>query len=352
MRLLFLALPIAVLQLVRGLPPTSDQFLLLFGNYLESLRAQAAIPGLAVAIVGDNGVLWERAFGQQDLERSIAARTDTPFHLDGLTQIFTASIVLRCVEEGRLSLDDRIGKFDSDNPDANATIREVLTHTTALAGGLAFSYHPERLEPLRIAIRRCTENSYRETLANLLNRLAMVDSVPGVDAIHLVPPAEGVPDAPTVERYTAVLNRLASPYAVDVRGRAIPSQGGPTTVTPLDGLVSTVLDFAKFDLALRQGILIRAETLAEAWRAPVGRQGEALPHGLGWFVQTYNGEAIVWQFGVSPNAYSSLVVTIPGRGLTLVMLANSDGLAKPSTLAGGDVSLSPFARLFLRSVIR
>src|SRR3954471_8472690 len=127
----FLALTLAALQLTpRALPlPSESQFLDVFGSYLESLRAQAGIPGLSAAIVGPTGILWERGFGQQDVARSIAARADTPYELDGLTQVFTAALVLRCVEEGRLSLDDRISQFDPSSADANATIGELLTHT-------------------------------------------------------------------------------------------------------------------------------------------------------------------------------------------------------------------------------
>ena len=64
-----------------------------------------------------------------------------------------------------------------------------------------------------------------------------------------------------------------------------------------------------------------------------------LPHGLGWFVQTYRGEPVVWQFGMGANASSSLVMTLPARGITLVLVANSDGLAKPATLAAGDITV-------------
>src|SRR5262245_13656456 len=56
-----------------------------FGDYLESLRVQAGIPGLAATIVELGEVRWERSFGLMDVERNIAARTDTPFHLDGTT---------------------------------------------------------------------------------------------------------------------------------------------------------------------------------------------------------------------------------------------------------------------------
>jgi CubicO group peptidase (beta-lactamase class C family) len=66
-----------------------------FSQYVESLRAQAGVPGLAGAIIGSDRLLWEHAFGQQDLERLIAANPSTPFHFNGLTQLFTASMVLR-----------------------------------------------------------------------------------------------------------------------------------------------------------------------------------------------------------------------------------------------------------------
>ena len=78
MRGLALLLSLALVQgpLVRptALPPTRDQLLALFGAYFETLRAQAGIPGLAAALVGDSDVLWEQPFGQQDLGASMATR--------------------------------------------------------------------------------------------------------------------------------------------------------------------------------------------------------------------------------------------------------------------------------------
>jgi CubicO group peptidase (beta-lactamase class C family) len=323
-----------------------------FGDYVESLRSQAGIPGLAAAIVGNNDLVWERAFGRQDIERSIATRTDTPFHLDGVTQVFTATLVLRCVEDGRLSLDDPIGKFTSDSLEPGATLRQILTHTSGPSDNLVFAYRPERLDPLKFAVSACTGASFRETLANQLIRLAMVDSVPGPDIVHLAPPTEDIPAAAALDRYTSVLARLATPYAVDQQRHASPSRYSATTLTPASGLISTVNDVAQFVLGLRKGVLLRADTLAVAWRAPLARDGQRLPHGLGWFVQSYNGETIVWQFGAGENGSSSLVVTVPGRGLTLLLFANSTGLVKPFALAAGDLTASPFGRLFLGLFVR
>src|SRR5947207_2986883 len=232
MRRLAAVLTIAALVIIRA-PVHADDILLYsyFADYLEALRSQAGIPGLAAAVVNIDGVIWPRAFGQQDIEHGKPTQEITPFHVDGLTQIVTASLVLRCVEEGRLSLDDRIGQFKASSPDAGATIRQVLTHTAGSPDNLVFNYRPERLDALSHAIRACSGDSYRERVGIVLEQFAMVDSVPGPDAIHLEPPAEGIPAPDAVARYAKSLKSLATPYAVNSR-RASPSQYSVTTLTP------------------------------------------------------------------------------------------------------------------------
>ena len=85
-----------------------------------------------------------------------------------------------------------------------------------------------------------------------------------------------------------------------------------------------------------------------AWTNATTSDFSAVPMGLGWFVQDYRGERIVWHFGLIPDAYSSLVLKIPSRRLTLILLANSDGLSAPFQLHLGDVTRSVFAAVVLR----
>ena len=346
--LLTMALVLSVTALVRA---ADDLVLSRFSEYLDALRIQAGIPGLAAAIVGPADVNWERAFGQQDVERNIATRLDTPFQLDGTTQALVASLAVRCASDGWLSLDDRIGKFDPASPDASATIRQVLTHTTAGAKGLTFSYRPERLAPVAAAIAGCTDSTFRWGVSALLDRMAMIDSVPGADVAMLKAPAEAF-TASALTRYADVLRRLASPYALDRRGRPIPSSYVANTLTPASGLISTVQDLEQFDLALKKGVVLRPEWRTLAWTPPTDANGDPLPHAYGWFAQTYNGGRMVWQFGVSDNASSSMILMLPQRGLTLILLANGPGLVRPFDLSAGDVTVSPFARLFLSLFVR
>lgn len=320
-------------------------------DYLESLRVQAGIPGLSAALVGRSDIVWERGFGLQNVEQALVMRTDTPVPIDGLTQSVTASLVLRCAEEGRLSLTDRVALFDSSSPDAELTLWQLLTHTGTPADSQAFAYRPDRLGPLASAVAACRNDTFFEIIKDLLIDHAMMDTIPGSDAVSVLPPVGGRPDPDTV-RWAQALTRMATPYAVDQQRRSTPSSYPAAPLSAAGGLISTVRDLAQFDLSLKKGILLRPDTLALAWRPVTGPGGQRLPHGPGWFVQIYNGEPVAWQFGQVENASSVLMVTAPARGLTLILLANSVGLVKPFPMVAGDVTVSPFARVFLGLFVR
>jgi CubicO group peptidase (beta-lactamase class C family) len=336
--ILTFAVSLALMTAVRA----DDLVLDRFASYLESLRTQAAIPGLAAAIVGRPGdVVWERGFGRQNIERSVQVSPITPFHLDGVTQIVTASLVLsRCVEERGLSLDE---------PVAGATLQQLLSHTSLQSNGLVFAIRPDRLNTVAPVVASCTGESFRKSVSELLKQNGMFDSVPGPDATTL-PPSDDF-DQRTIDQYKRVMDRLATGYTVNTQGTPATSSYSERTLTPSSGLITTVHDLAQFDLALKRGVVLRRpESFKAAWTPPVVN-GRTLPHGLGWFVQSYNGELVVWQFG-SGNASSSMVVMVPNRGLTLILLANSTGLTKGFNLTAGDVRVSPFAKAFLGTFLR
>lgn len=350
MRRAFAAAVVGLFVLASVPTQAADVVYTWFGDYVEALRVQLGIPGLAAAIVGPTDVLWERGFGYQDVARAVQMRPDTPIPADGLTQIFTASFMLQCAEENRLALDDAIGAYITDAPEPTATFRQLLSHTTRSTAGLTFLYRPERLDALAGVIRRCEGASYLSATAHELDRLAMGFSVPGADVLSFLPPPDPLEPADESTRYAAALERMTRLYAVDSQKRAslVGLTPGAQTLSPSTGLITTVHDYAQFDLALRSGILMTPQTLAEAWRPTIDATGKALPHGLGWFVQSYNGEPVIWQFGsAGDSGSSSMVITMPARGVTLVLMANSPGLVKTFPLAKGDVTTSPFARVFL-----
>jgi len=312
----------------------------LFARYLDPLRVQAGIPGLAAAISQRGRIVWESGFGFADLERNIPVRPNTPFPIGDLTEIFGSTLLMQCVERARFELDDPISRWAA-LPEAGATVRQVLTHTST---GV-YSYNPARFAVLTYVIDSYSEDPYRVVLAReILDRAAMRDSVPGLDLGAPSAAVRELFDDADLERYRAALNEMALPYRVDARGRATRSEFPPTAINAATGLVSTVRDLASFDAALDDGVLLD-RNLVSFMR---GGAAPGAPTGLGWFVQAHNGERLVWQFSSMPGMYSGLILKVPGRDLTLILLANSDGLSEPFALQNGDVTSSLFVRLFLR----
>jgi CubicO group peptidase (beta-lactamase class C family) len=340
----FRAVTLALLALA-ALPARPDAQQLtfeLFQRYIAALREQAGIPGLSAAISQDGKIAWERGFGYENVESSTQAGPDTLYPIGDLSQTFGATLVLgRCVEGGEFELDDRVQRWNQRSREQFTTFRELLSHR--LSEG-PYSYNPPRLgAELTPAVEECADSEYPRLVATaLLDRLGMAESVPGNDVAVSGSAARRLFTGPTLARYESLLRRVAVPYRVDGKGNATRSTYPATSLTSADGLISTVRDLARFDGALSDGVLLRRETREEAWT----RSGPS-PMGLGWYVQTYKGERVVWHFGLVKDAYSALLVKLPDRRLTLFLLANSDGLSAPFPMSAGDVTVSPFAKVFL-----
>jgi CubicO group peptidase (beta-lactamase class C family) len=319
-------------------------------TYLDALRQQAGIPGMSAAVLSEGQIVWEKGYGFQNIATRQAATPDTPYLVGDLSATLGAVLLLQCVEQRRLDLDRPLEQYGVTPPEPDATLRGILSHAGPSIGNESFFYNPDRYAHLTALMEWCAPQPYRKSVAHrLLNRLAMQDSVPGTDLRDpaLVLP-EGLFETSDLERYRRVLDRIAVPYKVAGRSRADRTELSPVSMTAVGGLVSTVRDLAKFDDALDDGLLLQTETLAAAWSPVRDRVGEASPMGLGWFVQTHRGERVVWHFGSVPNAYSSLVLKLPARNITFILLANSDGLSSPFKLPSGDVTRSVFATLFLK----
>lgn len=320
----------------------------LFHDYLEALRAQTGIPGLSYAIV-QNGREQADGLGRQDVENAVPARADTPYLIGGLTQSFAAIVLGQCVERSMLDVSQPVRRWTSAIPEAGATVFHVLSHTSTGQPGQAFTFDLNRYGALARVAEGCAERPFAESVASdIFDRLGMKDSVPGRDLGALG--ALGTPyfDDPKLRDYEGVLRRLAVPYRVDRSGRGTRSEYPADGVSAASGLVSSVRDLARFESALDSYALVRPELQRSAWTNATTAAGTPVPVGLGWWVQNYNGQTLVWQFGSIRDAGSSLVIKVPGRGLTMILLANSDGLAANDALATGDVTASLFAKLFLR----
>lgn len=319
----------------------------LFDRYLDALREEAGIPGLSVAIVQGRRLVWDTGLGRQDAEQGIPARADTPYLIGDLTQNFAAVVLGQCVERTGLSITQPMSRWSSLIPEPGAQVQHVLAHASTGTPGETYRYDVGRFAQLTPVADDCTDRPFRRAVAeDIFDRLGMNDSLPGRDLAAIGATAPDFFDDGVLRDYESVLTRLAVPYRVR-GGKATRGDYPADAVSTATGLISTVRDLARFDIALDDNALIGQNLRAVAWTNVTTSAGAPLPTGLGWFVQTYNGERLIWQFGAIRDVGSALLLKVPSRDMTLILLANSDGLA-PDTVANGDITVSLFAKLFLR----
>ncbi len=94
------------------------------------------VPGLAVGIIYNGKLIYQKGFGYADVESKIAITPETCFRIASISKSFTSVAIMQLVEQGKISLDDRVEKhlpwFRAQNEDAdssNITIRQILSHT-------------------------------------------------------------------------------------------------------------------------------------------------------------------------------------------------------------------------------
>jgi CubicO group peptidase (beta-lactamase class C family) len=166
---------------------------------------------------------------------------------------------------------------------------------------------------------------------------------------HLSPPNAALVTDAWRQRFDAVTKTLAQPYGLDDKFNPVKIKY-PTHFSTAAGLMASVLDMAKYDIAIDQHRFLTKETQQLAFTPFTSTKGEALPYGLGWFTQDYKGTRLIWHYGYW-TGNSSLILKVPERNLTFIAMANTDNLSRPTNLGAGDVLSSPVGLAFLETFI-
>lgn len=92
------------------------------------------VPSVSLAIMRDGKMLLERAWGLADMEKNVSASSSTTYPVGSVAKQFTAALLLKQVDRGRLTLTDSIGKhLQGLTPDIGTiTIEQILNHTSGL----------------------------------------------------------------------------------------------------------------------------------------------------------------------------------------------------------------------------
>jgi CubicO group peptidase (beta-lactamase class C family) len=151
------------------------------------------------------------------------------------------------------------------------------------------------------------------------------------------------------QRFDTVSKILAQPYALD-REFKFTKITYPQGFSTSAGLISTVLDMAKYDIAIDQNKFLTKETQQLAFTPAVSTTGASLPYGLGWFTTNYKGTKFLWHYGYW-TGNSSFILKVPEQNITFIIMANSDNLSRPTDLGAGNALSSPVGMAFMKTFI-
>ena len=309
-----------------------------FAAHLESLRATGHIQALSAVISKDQSIVWSGSFGGTDGVPGNVGDT-TVFHLASLTKPLASTVILQLVDEGKVSLDDPVSRYGIALP-GTVLVRHLMSHTSEGVPGTRYAYNGDRFSLLDAVVAQAAGKPFAEAVQERI--------IAPLGLKRMAPTPQSAAFAASGLDKTAYLANVAPGYTWD-GSRYVPT-AYQTAFSTAAGLTASARDYAAFSMAMDRDAFLRPATKALAWTPVVSPAGETFPYGLGWFATDYKGIRVIWHYGYW-TASSTLVIKVPSRGLTFVLLANTDGLSAPYPLGSGKLQASPWAREFLETFV-
>ena len=335
-----------------------------FEEYVNKAIKDWGVPGVAIAIVKDDRVVFAKGFGVRELNKPEPVDEHTLFAIGSSSKAFTAASIAMLVDEGKLKWDDPATKhlpgFQLFDPYSTRelTITDLLSHRSGLTRGdlLWYGSSYDRNEVLRRVryLKPSWSLRSRYGYQNIMFLAAgqIIPSVTGKtwdDFVRerIFTPLGMKSSTTSIKAFTASAN-VATPHSkINEKLQAV-SWRNIDNIAPAGSINSNVEDMAQWvRLQLGGGVyqnqrLLSAaaikemqtpQTIIRIEGAQLGLYPEAhfLTYGLGWFLSDYRGKKVV-EHGGAIDGMRAEVAMIPEEKLGLVVLTNLQGTILPVAL--------------------
>jgi CubicO group peptidase (beta-lactamase class C family) len=309
-------------------PPDHRVFVAAVDALAEDALVRGPVAGLSIAVVSRGETVLAKGYGSADLEAGVPATAQTSYPIASVSKHFTAALVLRLADQGRLSLDDPLARFfpDARRQIGVLTLRNLLDHTSGLTrGGVAPRTAAESVLRRGGTARAPGEiwdySNYNFSLLGLA-----IEEITGRDYASLVR-----------DELVTPLGLTGTGYCEDgtlVPGRARDYLSGGRRLSPTDywtggrffaggGLCATVLDLVAFERALEEGRVV-SPAMLRAMRAPTAMPGGiAAGYGLGTRLGETAGRPKIGHTG-GGQGNKAVLARYPAEDLTIAVLFNSE----------------------------
>ncbi len=313
---------------------------------LEEQRNALHIPGMALAIVKDGEIIFERGFGLADIESGRAVDGETLFAIGSSSKAFTAAVIATLIDEGTMGWDEPATTYlpwfqlpiQSDDANAMVTIRDLLSHRTGFTrmDGLWAAGAVPREEILRTALQAEPYAPYHTSF--------LYNNIMFLAAGECAAAAAGQPyETLLVERLLEPLNmndsnisyaeaqadaRLSSGYIWEEEKQdykklpmrnidiVVAAGGINSNVRDMSNWLRLLLGRGEFD-----GTRIFSEECARELWTPATEIGPGESYGLGWFLHDWNGQPY-YEHGGNIDGFAASVGLLPESNIGFVLLSN------------------------------
>lgn len=317
---------------------------------LEELK-ETNTPGATVAIVSGDRVIYSRAFGISNIETGTPMTTNMLFRIGSTTKMFTATALVTLAQQGKLTLDEPVGKYITglNSKVGSVTAHQLLTHTAGIIDE-APMYGDHDDAAMGRTIRGWKDNQLFTQPGKIISY-----SNPGywlagyvVESISGKPYADQLSEMifkPVGMSSTTFRPTVAMTYPL-AQGHNSSGKTPPTVVRPFadnaaswpaGSLFTNVLDLSRFVIALlNNGKLdgkqvLSPEVIAKISTPHVSIQSQPdSRYGYGLMISNYRGLRIV-EHGGSRSGYGSVIKMAPDHKFGVIVLGNRTGVALNKT---------------------
>ncbi len=312
--------------------------------------AKTGVPSASVAVVRDGQIAYLHAYGHARLDPETPAKPEMRYSIGSISKQFTAAAILLLQEQGKLALDDKVGKFIPNLTRANeVTIRQLLSHTSGYQDYWPQDYvMPMMLEP--VTAQKILETWARKPLDFEPGTKWQYSNTNYVIAGLIVEEASGEPLLQFLQQNVFTPLNMKSVADTDKAklGDTDPTGYlryalGPPRPAPREGsgwlfaageLAMPAEDLAKWDISIINQKLMNAASYQEFETEVLLKNGLGTRYGLGVDVRSELGHRSLAHSG-EVSGFTSDNIVFPDERIAVVVLTNQDAAAASEAIAMG-----------------
>ena len=310
--------------------------------------AKTGVPSASVAVVKDGQIAYLRAYGNARLDPPTPAKPEMRYSIGSISKQFTAAAILLLQEQGRLSLDDKVGKFIPALTRANeVSIRQILSHTSGYQDYWPQDYvMPLMLQP--VSAQRILDIWARKPLDFEPGTKWQYSNTNFVIAGLIVEKVSGEPLLQFLqEKVFAPLNMKSVADTDKAKLGDTDPTGylrfalGPPRPAPKEGsgwlfaageLAMPAEDLAKWDISIINQNLLKPASYHEFETEVLLKNGLGTRYGLGVDVRSDFGHRSL-SHGGEVSGFTSENVVFPDERAAVVVLTNQDAADASGAIA-------------------